>query len=262
MNDLKNMNLPLLYEVRKDALIKSKNTKHGERLFAMMYYMDRLIRAAGKEGLLALEEAAKEIPPETEFCQEIQTAVSYVCDGFDAEDLTEILTARYWVKAPQGEEALLHFMIILSMLRIWEGASPYLLERLLVACLPDETAKKYRAYKKQNSLEKHERTPMEALLNNPPNIGEGGIIVIKRILEDNAAHADENVLKNVVHAAKKSDLVISLKGLSIPARKKIFSVMPDHKAEEYAGECEDMGPVRQIDIMAAMSELIAAFENR
>lgn len=39
MNGLeKNVNLPLLYEVRKDAFAKSGNEKQGERLFRMMHY--------------------------------------------------------------------------------------------------------------------------------------------------------------------------------------------------------------------------------
>ncbi|MDE7476511.1 MAG: hypothetical protein K2M91_00935 [Lachnospiraceae bacterium] len=133
-----NVNLPLLYEVRKDAIAKSKNVEHEERLFSMIYSMDLLTRIAGKEGLLALEEAAKEIPSEIGFYQDMQFAVSYVCDGLDAEDIIEILTARYWIKNLQGEDALLYFMMILSILRIQDNTTPYLLECLLKACLSDD----------------------------------------------------------------------------------------------------------------------------
>lgn len=63
MNDLKkNINLPLLYEIRKDVFAKSRDAEYGERLFSMMRHMDLLARTARKEGLLALADAAGEIP--------------------------------------------------------------------------------------------------------------------------------------------------------------------------------------------------------
>ena len=50
MDDLKkNVNLPLLYEVRKDAFEKAKDIELGERLFDMMYHMESLIWVARKE---------------------------------------------------------------------------------------------------------------------------------------------------------------------------------------------------------------------
>ena len=84
---------------------------------------------------------------------------------------------------------------------------------------------------------------------------------MKELLEKRIEHSDEKILKRVIRDAREPDLVISLKGLSIPARRKLFSVIPDGKADEYAGDCEYMGPVRQIDVMAAMSELIVVFEK-
>lgn len=262
MNGIKNnVNLPLLYEVRKDAFAKSRDVEQGERLFCVMHYVDILVWTVRKEGLLALEEAAKEIPLETGFYQDIQYAVSLCVDGLDPEDLMEILTARYWRKNLQGEDALLYYMIILSMVRIQAGISPSRMESLLMACLSDETAGKYAEYKKQHKYLAREETPMELLLNHDPSLGEGGILVVKELLEKRIEHSDEKILKRVIRDARESDLVISLKGLSIPARRKLFSVIPDSKADEYAGDCEYMGPVRQIDVMAAMSELITVFEK-
>lgn len=263
MSDLKkNINLPLLYEVRKDVFEKIKNVHCGERLFSMMHHMDLLVRTARKEGLLALEDAAKEIPAEIRFYQDIQSAVSYVCGGLEGEDIIEILTARYWIKNLQGEDALLYFMMILSVIRIQDGVPPYLLECLLIACLPDDAAEKYKEYKKQYPSAETEKTPVEALLSHEPDIGEGGILVVKRLLEEKIELADVQTLKGMIHDAKGTDLEVSLKGLSVHAIKKIFSTMPDYKADEYASNCEYMGPVRKIDVMASMSELIAIFEKR
>lgn len=262
MDHLKeNVNLPLLYEVRKDALEKTKGVECGERLFAMMYHMESLLWAARKEGLLALEQTAKEIPSESTFYQDIQLVVSYVCDGSPAEDVTEILTARYWIKGLQGEDALLYFMMIMSVLRIQDGVSPYLLEDLLTSCISDENAERYLEYKKQHKLMKVEQTPTERLLKSAPDLGEGGILVVKELLEKKIAHADEKQLKKVIKEAERSDLILSLRGLSISAKEKLFSIMSADKADEYAQDCEYMGPVRKIDIMGALAELLAVFEE-
>ena len=210
--------------------------------------MDMLARIARKEGLLALEEASKEILLETGFYQDIQFTVGCICDGQDAEDLTEILTARYWSRGLQGEDALLYFMIVLSVLRIQDCVSPYLLECLLKACLSDEAAEKCIEYKKQYQIQKPEPTLVESLLNCNPNIGEGGIGVVRRLLEEQIKCADGKTLKKVIRDAAETDLE--------------FSAIPEYKADEYAEHCEFMGLVRQIDMMAAMAELTATFEKQ
>ena len=79
-------------------------------------YIDLLVHTTRKEGLLELENVVKEIPPEIGFNQGIQSAVSYVCGGLDGEDIIELLTAHYWVKNLQGEDALLYFIIIIICL--------------------------------------------------------------------------------------------------------------------------------------------------
>ena len=130
-----------------------------------------------------------------------------------------------------------------------------------MAYLPDGVAEKYNEYKKQYQPARQEQTPLEILLSHSPDIGEGGILVIKRLLEEKIELADAQTLKGVICEAEDTDLVISLKGLSVHAKRKLFSVISDDKADEYASHCEYMGPVRQIDVMASMSELIAVFEK-
>ena len=128
--------------------------------------------------------------------------------------------------------------------------------------IPDDAAEKYTEYKKQYQSARQEQTPLEILLSHDPDIGEGGILVVKRLLEEKIELADVRTLKGVICEAEDTDLAISLKGLSVHARRKLFSVISDYKADEYSGHCEYMGPVRQIDVMASMSELIAVFEKQ
>lgn len=260
MENQKNNILQLLYEVRRDAFSKAKWEEPYERFFGMIHLMLELNKTARKEGVLALEEAVGKLTPENVFYQDVQSAIAFVVDGIDSEDVTELLTSRYFAKNLQGDDAMLYFLLISAVLRIQSGAPPRLLECLLVACLPDGVAEQYSVYKKQFPQE-HKPTPKESLLASSPNFEEGGISVVKELLEKRIEDSDEKILKRTVHDVQKLDLVISLKGLSVSAKRKLFSVMPNSMADEYAEECEFMGPVRLIDVIAAMSEFIAVFEK-
>ena len=260
MENQKNMSLLLLYEVRKDAFSKAKWEEPYERFFDMIHLMLKLNETARKEGLLALEEAAEKLPPETIFYQDVQSSFTSVVDGIDPEDVTELFTSHYFAKNLQGDNAMLYFLMIYAIIRIQSGTPQYLLEWLLVACLPGEVAEQYEAYKKQFPQEP-EPTPKERLLASSPAFDEGGILVVKELLEEKIEQADVKILKNVTKECGKSDIVIALKGLSIPAKKKLFSALPEHKADELAEECEYPGPVRRIDVMDAFAELAAVFKK-
>ena len=143
--------LSLLYEVRKDALAKAKGMEVDERFWSMIYHMGRMIQETQKEGLLALDERIKTVPAQIGFGQDMQLAALYVCDALDAEVITEMLTARYWVKDLQGKDALLYFMMILSFLKIQDGSSRYVLENLLLAYLPDDAWEQFAAFKKADT---------------------------------------------------------------------------------------------------------------
>lgn len=260
MENQKNNSLLLLYEVRTDAFSKVKWEEPYICFFDMIHLMLELNKTARKEGLLALEEVAGKLPAETIFCQDVQSALTFVVDGIDSEDVMELLTSRYFAKNLQGDNAMLYFLMISAVIRIQSGAPQHLLECLLVACLPDEVAKQYETYKKQFPQE-HKTTPKERLLASSPNFEEGGILVVKELLEEKIERADVEILKKVIKERGEIDIPIALKGLSISARKKLFSVLSEHKADELAEECECMGPVRAIDVMAAFAELIAVFKK-
>lgn len=69
-------------------------------------------------------------------------------------------------------------------------------------------------------------------------------------------------MKQVVRTVEKSTFEIALIGLSASAKKRLFSVLPIHKADEYAQDCMYMGPVRQTDVLEAFAELLALFEKQ
>lgn len=255
-----NNNLPLLYEVRKDAFSKVKWEEPYERFFDMIHLMLELNKTARKEGLLALEEAVGKIPSETIFYQDVQSSLMSVIDGMDSEDVTELFTSRYFAKNLQGDNAMLYFLMICAVIRIQSGVPQHLLECLLVACLPDEAAEQYETYKKQFPKELRP-TPKESLFARSPDFEEGGILIVKELLEEKIEQADVKILKKVIKERGENDIPVALKGLSIPAKKKLFSALPEHRADELAEECESMGPVRAIDVMTAFAELAAVFKK-
>ena len=57
---------------------------------------------------------------------------------------------------------------------------------------------------------------------------------MKQLLETKIEQADRILLKKVIKAERNHCFVISLKGLSSSAKKKLFSVIPEHQAEEDA----------------------------
>lgn len=260
MENQKNNSLLLLYEVRKDAFSKAKWEEPYERFFDMIHLMLELNKIARKEGLLALEEAVGKLPPETIFYKDVQSSLTFVVDGIDSEDVTELLTSRYFAKNLQGDDAMLYFLMISAVIRIQSGTPQHLLEFLLVVCLPDGAAEQYETYKKQFPQES-KPTPREHLLASSPNFEKGGILIVKELLEEKIEQADVEILKKVIKERGENDIPIALKGLSIPAKKKLFSALPVHKADELAEECEFMGPVRAIDVMAAFAELAAVFKK-
>lgn len=260
MENQKNNNLPLLYEVRKDAFSKAKWGEPYEQFFEMIHLMLELNKTARKEGLLALEEAAEKFLPKTVFYQDVQSAIAYVVNGIDSEDVTELLTSRYFAKNLQSDDAMLYFLMISAVIRIQSNTPQHLLEWLLVACLPDGMAEQYSVYKKRFPQESIP-APRERLLASSPNFEDGGILIVKELLEEKIEQADAEILKKVIKEREENDIPIALKGLSIPAKKKLFSVLPEYKADELAEDCESMGPVRAIDVMAAFAELLSVLKK-
>lgn len=262
----------VFYEMRKDALIKARGLRPGERCFSLMYWLEGLARNVSENGLYVLEEAASEVPPEIGFSQEIQLAAWLV--GCWPDDAIEILTARYWAEQYQGEDAVLYFMISALFLRFQEDMPERLAEYLLVACLPGEAAGQYADWKKQRQFPEQEPTLAWHMLNSEPGslFNEGGLRVVKKLLEEKIAQADEAMLEKIHDFYDRSYydqslygfcgcLEDSIRALSCSARKKLFSVLPDKEVAYYAKNWEHGSVVSQNNIIAAMAKMIAVFEE-
>lgn len=138
---MKNIDLQPLNEVRRDALVKSRGTEQGEKFFELIRLMCEINWLARKEGILAIAEA--DIPSEIVLSGDIRAVLDYFVETASTDDLTKHLTDQYWAKNFHGENALLYYMVILSVVNTHLGKNTRELEQSLISCLNDESAKKY-----------------------------------------------------------------------------------------------------------------------
>lgn len=143
----KSVSLQLMFEVRRDAIEKSRSAYIGNRTFHMITHMCDIMYTARKRGILDLDPAVGfvYIPPEDPFAYDLNLALEYFINCY--EYLTEILTNRYWVKNLQGEDALTYYLMI-SAFNKMPDYQPSSLETMLLSCIPDEAVERYREYKK------------------------------------------------------------------------------------------------------------------
>lgn len=140
---MENIYLLKLNEVRRDAVEKSRDAEISNRAFGMIYLMCNAARIARQEGLSALYEIV--IPSDTAFGDDVRTACELASDG-NTSRLLKVFTNRYWTKNLQGEDALIYYLLILSVFKIEVGVYPTEIKETLLSCLPDEAAEQYSKY--------------------------------------------------------------------------------------------------------------------
>lgn len=157
---MENVSFPLLNGVRRDAIEKSRNVEYGEHVFKMIYYLKMQNWAARTKGLFAVkfiaETIEKSLPIEFMFSNKILAAVEHYVYTADINELTEVLTSRYWANDPHGEDALMYYMLILTCIRMGEISGSFL-DNFLTACLSDKVARDYGKYKKNFDENEAER---------------------------------------------------------------------------------------------------------
>lgn len=151
MMNKENKMLPLLYEIRMDALKKSSDAAPDERIFYMIHYMKMLNWVTNVHGCLAVSMMAEMIedimPAEFNFKGKILFAADLFSSAYAVDELIEILTSRYWANNYQKTDALMYYMLILTMVKLHNRISNVKLEELLKSCLNDKNIEEYEKYK-------------------------------------------------------------------------------------------------------------------
>lgn len=255
----------LLDDVRKDAIRKSQGKKVTEQVYSAIIQLVKLTKLAYRDGLLLLDEEIKNknLEPELGSITVLPIGIECIVDGTEDDILVEILTTKYWVKNPQGMEALAYYICIRGITMIRELIPVYYLESLLTALLPEECIADYEKRKKEKIPEQTSKSRMEVLLEKELDLSEKSII-IRNALEDKIDHASDFSISAAIQKLDKDDdgwCAFVLRGLSKSGKQKLLSYMsPIHRNAVLETEAY-LGPVRIIDIENTMMKFLECIEE-
>lgn len=218
-----------------------------------------LSNIARLEGLLALEEAALDIPLDTAE-EELKQLIILIVDGTDPDVVLGIGMARYYVNLHTDYRALGYFIYLEGALSIQAGDNPRVLEEKLKAMLPPDLYLKYSNEQEQEHIE-GERIKRDNLIENLCkgerlwNPGENGYYVSK-LVDYVICDITDKELQRVMRELDNNRLALAMKGMSGEARKHIFGNLSERMAKMIAEDMTYMGPVRIVDILEAAQKVL------
>lgn len=256
-----------LDDVKMDAIKKAQGKEVTEQVYAAIIQMQKVANYARKEGLLDLEKEAQS-EPELRSLSILQMGVEYIASGMDYDIITEVLTTKYWVKNPQGMEALTCYICILGLLQIEDigsgDLSPYAMELILTALLPEECMEEYERQKEKRMPKQVEKTLLEQILEREPKLPRRSTI-ISNILEEKINQATDAVMKAGIAKLESTDhhrgISIVLRGLNRTCKEKLLSFVSPTRRNIILEDEQYMGPIRVVDIEDAMVGLLECFEE-
>lgn len=259
----------LLDDVRKDAIRKSQGKKVTEQVYSAIIQLLKLTKVAYKEGLVALEQEMRDdlengtLEPELNNIAILPMGIEYIVDGTEDDVMVEILTTKYWVKNPQGMEALVYYIFIRGMTMIRENLPVYYMETLLTALLPEECIAEFERRKENRIPEQASKTQMEKLLEKELDLSRKSII-IRNALEEKMDQVAEAVVKAGLQKLDRDDdrwSAFVLRGLSGAGKKKVLSCVSPVRRNAVLETEAYMGPVRVIDIEDTMVKFLECLEK-
>lgn len=255
----------LLDSIRRDAIRKVQGKEVTEQVYSSILEIVKLARAAGKGGLLELEETMEnDMKNEKSGLDNITIlpmGIEYVVDGMDSEILAEILTSKYWVKNPQEMEALAYYICIQGIFMIQESLPVYHLEALLTALLPEKCIAEYEKRKEDKMPEQASKTLADALLEKELGLPRRSTI-IRNALEEKISQVTESVIKcSMQRLGDDAWNAFVLRGLSKDGKAKLLSCMTTIHRNAVLETEACMGPIRQIDIEDAMVKFLEYIEE-
>ena len=253
--------MALSNEIIKDVFIKARGIEFGERSFSLIDWLCKMSKTARKEGLLSLEEAAKDVPPEIGLYKEIQWINSLVVDGTDPEKVRDEAIDRYWMGNFQGEDAWMYYMIALGFLMIQAGVRDDSMRRELLMHLPQDAIEQYEDYQSRK-LVPIRAAQKEKLFHDAPVL-EGDPWTLKKLLEEKILQADDKMMQ---HALRDIEyvawwLTTALKGLSPTARQKILSNISEKVVDNIAADWEYSNGFSCNDLAEALGSMLRKFED-
>ncbi|MDE6915701.1 MAG: hypothetical protein K2P39_02735 [Lachnospiraceae bacterium] len=203
--------------VRLDAIAKLRlaggDAQTQQQLFGAVQQIMTLADRARKEGVLVLEDMAKELEPEY-----LRQLIVLVVDGTCPELIVEIATNLYWTKAPDKAEAMIDYLYLRGMLAIQDGVHPRLLEEILLSLMPCAQREEYRAQIKAL----HEQGGMEKLFSIHPSFQDAGIWDAIHQLEKKVSVMDNRCVQRLLRELDNRDLAVCIYVFQQDVRKKLL----------------------------------------
>lgn len=105
----------ILDDVRRDAIkkLKTADTENIHLLADAVVYVYSLAKTNQLYGRSAAEQAMKDSPPEF-----FRFILRFLSDTFDPEDAIELVTNEYWIRNPQGVQAMAAYIYIRTALSL------------------------------------------------------------------------------------------------------------------------------------------------
>ncbi|HBI63283.1 MAG TPA: hypothetical protein DDY31_19085 [Lachnospiraceae bacterium] len=251
--------------IKKDVIKKTRGMKVTEQVYIAIIQMLKLSRAAGKEGVFAMEFDVLDngkLEPELDDITILPMAIRCVCGGMDPEWFREIMDTKYWVKDPQGMEALVYYICMDGISMIGVGMPEHFLERLLTALLPDECMPEYERLKEERMPQQTMEEIIEEFIEEEPHIPRR-CMIIRNVLEEKINQATESSIQKLVGSdiVDAFDIAIVMRGLNKTSKKKIFSCMSPGRREVIWKKVNSLFLESQGDFEAGMVKFLECFEK-
>lgn len=218
-----------LDEVRRDAIEKFDSDFGYDGIVNAISLILEAATLGKKEGLLALEERFYYESCRVGLERSVSDGVCLICDAYDPELVTEMLTNSYWANNYTGNEALAQYCIIRGILLVQQGENPYSIERILSSTVPrvilgdvtkalDEKRKIFRSQVEAKMLEWYENWEgVDMNLINFKSAIEDFEFLIKQY--------DDKDIQRILREVDNADLELALTVLSPDVRNKILNNM-------------------------------------
>lgn len=231
------------------------STKNNEiMLYEAVKKIVELSNIARMEGLLALEEGISLQLVE----EDLKQLIGLIVDGTESDVVLGIGLARYYANLYTDYHALRYFIYLEGVLSIQAGDNPRILQEKLKAMLPSNMYLQYSASQEQKRIEKIRYDNMLEKLckvKRPWKQGENGYYLSK-LMDYTICDIKSEELQKVLKTMQNRVLALAMKGMSGEARGRVFSNLSERLVKEIAEDMISMGPVREIDVLEAIQQLL------
>lgn len=246
---------------------EAERVKCDRDFLCVLDIMPKLSSIGKKEGLLALELAVESFDyvPCAMYLTEM---ILLVVMGFDSDFIENISLTRYFSGDLKGREGLIYLMYLIGILSIWEGEDSYILEQKLKAMVPWDVADAYEKEQERKDADKESKEQDEDLdLSQVEGLckeeftwdeQDPGYFVMK-LADYIFVNLTDRAMQYLFMKIDDRDLRFALKGLSGAARRHVFTNCSKKHAILLAVEMNDMGHVREADIVWAVQRILKLF---